>query len=171
MESMMNSYFDEFKDELLPHEELIWTEKVQETLTCGEHNKICIMLGFLLLVMISWEKGFMGMIIGLILLITIVLVFMENRGDTYYALTNYRFIIKSGSSKIKIESINIKILKKVKMEKYISGLGIIILEERDSSHGDFWNGDYGARQVVLPRLESIEKIEFVYEEILKIQGY
>ena len=121
MEFMMNNYFDVFKDELLPHEELILTEKMKE--------------------------------------------------QYYFALTNYRLILKSTSSKLKIESINIKILKKVRMKKNIFGLSEIILEERNYSHGDFWNGDHGARQVVLPVLQSIDNLEYVYEEILKVQGY
>ena len=158
---MMNSYCDKFKDELLPNEELIWTENIKKAF---KYNPNDILIVGLPLILISGEKGILGIVIGLILLVLLYFGVMKSRDDIYYALTNYRIIIKDDSFPIKIESINIKSLKKVKMEKDGYGLGTIILEEEVSSHGD-----YGARQVVLPRLESIKNAELVYEEILKVQ--
>ncbi len=160
---MMNSYFNKFEDELLPNEELICTERVKEPFNFNPKD---IVIVGLLLILISGVQGVVGVIVGLVLSILLYFFIIESRDNIYYALTNYRIIIKSDSSKIKIESINIKSLKKVKMEKDGYGLGTIILEEKVSSHGD-----YGARQVVLPRLESIKNAELVYEEILKVQGY
>ncbi len=159
---MMNSCFNEFKDELLSNEELIWTEKVKEPLDFHANGKTYIFIGGLLLFLISGEKGVIGVVMGLVLSIIIYVLIIQTRKNIYYALTNYRIIFKNDSSKMKIESINIKILKKVKMEKDGYGLGTIILE---------MNEHYDSRQVIFPKLKSIRNIEFVYNEILKIQGY
>ena len=157
---MKNNYSQEFKDELLPNEELIWTERVKEPLNFSKNGKTYIFIGGLLLFLISGEKGVVGVVVGVILLVSISLYIRESRKNIYYALTNNRIIIKNSSSKMKIDSINIKMLKKVKMEKDGYGLGTIILAKSD---------DHSLSQVVLTRLESIKNIEFVYEEIMKVE--
>jgi len=164
-----------FKDELLVDEEILWVERANQHLLINSDTMGSLFIGMILLMMsTSVNFNFISLIqflLALFFLVGYPYLLTKKREKLYYALTNYRVIFLFDSAHKKIESINIKILKKVEMKKESEGKGTIVFEEKVNSHGDFYNGDHGARQVVLPKLESIENIESVYMKILEVQGY
>jgi hypothetical protein len=116
-----------------------------------------------------WPVIALFLAIGLYILFGRYFIDMRRRASTYYAITDERAIILSGTFRRKIKSLNLRTVSDITVSQRRDGTGTISFGGSDHlwfmSGFDFWaTGLYGANS-----FERIPNVKEVYEQIRKVQ--
>jgi hypothetical protein len=116
-----------------------------------------------------WPLIALFLAIGLYILFGRYFIDMRRRASTYYAITDERAIILSGTFRRKIKSPNLRTVSDITVSQRRDGTGTISFGGSDHlwfmSGFDFWaTGLYGANS-----FERIPNVKEVYEQIRKVQ--
>lgn len=146
---MYNQYFEEFKDELLEDEKLIWTGKPKSGLRLNFSDfwfiPLCLFaISFMIYLLLEKEEistpFFLDyIVVPIIGAFTFMLIrrligeMLFMRKNTYYAVTNKRVIIKSGMFSKETSSINYESFDSVTFWENGKGYGYVKVYAKDFS--------------------------------------
>ncbi len=114
-----------------------------------------------------WDIPFI--LVGLISLFGRFIIDAKQRENTFYGLTDYRIIIKSGVFKKSIKSLNVRTLPEIEYEEKHDGSGTIYIGPKKPIM--IWgNGiNWWPRVKPTPSLNLIQNVRQVYKKIIEIQ--
>lgn len=181
---MLNKYHEKFKDELLNNEKILWSGKPKDGIFFKESD--ALMIPFSLMwggFAIFWEItalssnapiffklwGIPFVLVGLYMIFGRFLFEKKEREKTFYAVTDSRVLIKSGLFNTKLTSLSLQKLPELSITKKENGFGTIefgdanILDSSSSLNVD-------SRKDNIAKFEMIEDVQYIYNEIIRLQG-
>jgi len=182
---MINRYHEEFKDELLKNEKILWSGKPKDGIFFKGSDALMIPFslmwgGFAIFLEASvitsdapiffklWGIPFV--LVGLYIIFGRFIFEKKEREKTFYAVTDSRILIKSGLFNTKLTSLSLQKLPELSITKKENGFGTIEFGESNilSSFGSLNFGSYQKNNTA--KFEMIEDVQYIYNEIIRLQG-
>jgi hypothetical protein len=173
----------ELQSSLSPGEELLWTGRPKTGLVFRKTDFFMIpfsliWFGFVIFWITMTVKmgapliftlfGVPFLFVGAYITFGRYIIDARNRANTRYGLTRERILIRTGAGQTTLTSLNIATLGTITLEQKADGTGTIILGENDITPIAFQSARrYAVKQA--PRLEFVDNVQAVYNQILELQ--